>query len=65
MKAVVLELRDKRAAVLSHDGIVRILPNQAYEVGQVLELSPEELESLEALFDEAITYGQNQSKTTG
>ena len=39
MKAVVVELRGNKAAVLDHDGIVRILPDQDYRIGQVLELS--------------------------
>ena len=48
MKAVVLQLKDKKAAVLFHDGIVRILPDQNYKVGEVLELEQKEIEILEA-----------------
>ena len=39
MKAVVVELRGRKAAVLDHDGIVRILPDRNYRIGQVLEVS--------------------------
>ena len=43
MKAVVVELRGSKAAVLDHEGIVRILPNREYRVGQVLELTNSEI----------------------
>ena len=49
MKVVVLEIRGKRSAVLSNDGIVRILPDSGYQVGQVLEITKTELERMEAL----------------
>ena len=39
MRAVVLELRDSKAAVLDKEGIVSIIPDQGYRVGQVLELN--------------------------
>ena len=38
MKLVVLELRDDRAAVLDEEGIVRIIKNRQYQVGQKLDL---------------------------
>ena len=49
MKVVVMEIRGKRSAVLSNDGIVRILPDSGYQVGQVLEITKTELERMEAL----------------
>ena len=41
MKAVVMELREGKAAILDQNGVFRITDNKNYEVGQVLEL-PEE-----------------------
>ena len=61
MKTVVLELRGKRAAVLSSDGIVRILPDKNYEVGQVLNLSLKELERLEKSGAD-VNIGRNSTK---
>ncbi len=39
MKAVVLELRGSKAAVLDDNGTFRIVKNEAYQVGQVIEVS--------------------------
>ena len=47
LKSVVLEIRGRRAAVLSHDGVVRILPDQGYRTGQVLEFTRKDLDELE------------------
>ena len=38
MKAVVVEIKDNKAAVLSDDGRVIAISNQAYAVGQVIEV---------------------------
>ena len=40
MKALVVELRDKKAAVLLGDGQVVLVPNRGYDVGQELALRP-------------------------
>ena len=40
MKALVVELRDKKAAVLLGDGQVVLVPNRGYAVGQELALRP-------------------------
>ena len=42
MKAVVMELREGRAAVLDHNGVFRITEDHHYKVGQILEI-PEEI----------------------
>lgn len=39
MKAVVLELRDRRASVLDERGTVRLVPDRGYEVGQEIQLT--------------------------
>ena len=41
MKAVVLEVRGKEAAVLDHNGIFRKIVNRDFAVGQILELEKE------------------------
>lgn len=48
MQNVVLELREDQACVLAKDGIVRIIDNKNYQVGQVLELSEELLAAADA-----------------
>ncbi len=45
MNAVVLELKDGKAAVLDHLGRVSIIPDKAYTVGQQLEISEEQLQA--------------------
>ena len=49
MKAVVLELRDSKAAVLDKEGIVSIIPDRDYRVGQVLEVSVSMLSPRESM----------------
>lgn len=38
MKAVVMELRKDKAAVLDHEGIIRIIDNEGYKIGQVIQV---------------------------
>lgn len=38
MKAVILELRNGQAAVLDRDGIVRLIPDQGFAIGEILDL---------------------------
>lgn len=40
MKAVVVEIKNNRAAVLSDDGCVIAVKNKNYEIGQVLHINP-------------------------
>ncbi len=42
MKAVVMELREGKAAILDHNGVFRIIEDQHYRIGQVLEI-PEKM----------------------
>ena len=48
MRVVILELRDHQAAVMDQKGIVRIIPDESYAVGQVLEMTEQELDEAEA-----------------
>lgn len=50
MKALVVEIRDKQAAVLDKEGIVRIVENQAYEIGQEIEVADSLLEDKRIAF---------------
>ncbi|MBR2259699.1 MAG: hypothetical protein IJ899_20650 [Blautia sp.] len=43
MKAVVMEIKDRKAFILGHDGVFSIIPDQGYTVGQVLDIKPEDL----------------------
>jgi hypothetical protein len=40
MKAVVVEIKNNKAAVLSDDGCVVTVKNNSYEIGQVIQLNP-------------------------
>lgn len=41
MKAVIVEIKDKYAAILSDDGCIKKIANQNYVIGQVIELKEE------------------------
>ena len=47
MRCVILEIKGRKAALLSDDGAFRAVPDEGYRVGQVLDLTAVELARLE------------------